>query len=254
MKFVRVSNSCKNISKIQFVCIFISIYLTNNSDQKYISWLSLLVPIITVLSCKLSNVSLIERILNIYLSLLPIYILLSLKFEPAFFGTLFLSLFFLFQIERDASKSYSEKGESSSLKSRLYLRLAMLLLLLVYASFFAIGNIASFGSFSLESIYRFTTKFDPFLMGVLLMIKILIPFILSSLTIYTISLSWKIEPIVVYLLAIAFSDLTTIRFFFEIKTEGSWLDMGTSMTQYLIASLFIIVFILLFGISKFILS
>ena len=232
------------------ICALISIILVNDVNQETLAWVLLFLPILSAVVVKMGDFNNQERIIHVYLGLLPIYILLSLQYEPLFLSILFLMLYNFYLIEQDANEQQKQDG----IKQRLYLRLAMFFLLFINTAFFSTGNIASFGSFSLASIYRFTTKFDPFLMGMFLILKILIPFILTSTAIYGIAIIWDIAPIIVYFISIAFSDIITIRYFYLIKTQGSWLEMGTSMTQYLIASLFILVLLMLYGVAKMILK
>ena len=241
----------KQLGYILLICACISVVLINDdTSQHTISWFMLLLPFITAMVVVLYATPLKERIVAIYLSFLPVYILLSLEYEPLFYSVYFLVLYTFYIIEMDASSTQLKEHLQTTNTHRLYLRLAMFLLLFINTAFFATGNIASFGSFSLPSIYRFTTKFDPFLMGLLLLLKIVIPFIIASVVVYGIVILWDMTPIIVYFISIAFYDLMTIRFFYSIKTIGSWLEMGTSMTQYLIASLFIVILLILYGIAK----
>ena len=54
-------------------------------------------------------------------------------------------------------------------------RHAAVFLVLINAAFFGTGNIASVASFEMSSVYRFTTRFNPYLMGGLLVLKVLVP-------------------------------------------------------------------------------
>eukprot|EP00835_Amoeboradix_gromovi_P001835 NODE_92_length_21718_cov_0.361950.p9 type:complete len:245 gc:universal NODE_92_length_21718_cov_0.361950:7355-8089(+) len=238
----------KSLGYVLLICALGSVVLLNDQKQNNLTWGLLLLPVITVLTCKMSDLSQKEKIIGLYLGCLPLYIILSLKYEPLFYSVYFVVLFMFYLIEKDASQ------QGPGVPYKLYLRLGMFLLLFIYTSFFSTGNLASFGSFSLASIDRFTTKFDPFLMGALLLLKILIPFILTSAVVYGVAITWHIKPVIIYFTSVAFSDIMTIRFFYSIRTQGSWLEMGTSMTRYLIASLFIVILLILFGIAKIVMN
>lgn len=116
-------------------------------------------------------------------------------------------------------------------------------------AFFGTGNMASISSFTLESVYRFTTIFDPFLMGGLLVFKILIPFFLLSSVLSLLSRCLELPPFSLFLLVLSTTDVMTLNFFFLVRDSGSWLEIGTTISHFCIASAFIVFQILLFSIS-----
>lgn len=147
--------------------------------------------------------------------------------------------------------------------SFVHVRVALIFLLLINIAFFGTGNMASIGSFSLESVYRLITVFDPFLMSSLLIFKILIPFFVLScvlgvlsgptLGLGTSSVINKISnssALAIFEIVIATTDIMTLNFFFLVRNEGSWLEIGTTISHFIIASAFIIFQIILFLISK----
>jgi phosphatidylinositol glycan class N len=54
-----------------------------------------------------------------------------------------------------------------------------------------------------------------------------------------------------FTLLMVISDLMALHFFFEIRTEGSWLDIGTSISHYIIVMLKIIIVSVLFSVAQF---
>ena len=129
------------------------------------------------------------------------------------------------------------------------LRIASIFLIFINVAFFGTGNMASIASFTVDSVYRFTTIFDPFLMGSLLVLKILIPFFLLSSVLALLSRSLDLPRFSLFLLVLSTTDIMTLNFFFLVRDEGSWLEIGTSISHFFIASAFIVFQILLFSIS-----
>jgi GPI ethanolamine phosphate transferase 1 len=139
-------------------------------------------------------------------------------------------------------------GKTRSLRSS-DLRIASFFLFFVNIAFFGTGNMASIASFTVESVYRFTTIFDPFLMGSLLIFKILIPFFLLSSVLSLLSRCLELPPFSLFLLVLSTTDVMTLNFFFLVRDSGSWLEIGTTISHFCIASAFIVFQILLFSIS-----
>jgi len=124
---------------------------------------------------------------------------------------------------------------------------------LCFAAFFGTGNIASISSFEIASTYRFTTIFDPFLMGALLLWKVVIPFLCVACIFQVIQRLLHIPESASLFIMVAFSDVMALNFFFLVKNSGSWRDIGTSISHFIVANSFVIAQLLLFGAAKIIL-
>uniref|UniRef100_A0A8D0L4U0 GPI ethanolamine phosphate transferase 1 n=1 Tax=Sphenodon punctatus TaxID=8508 RepID=A0A8D0L4U0_SPHPU len=114
----------------------------------------------------------------------------------------------------------------------------------ILAAFFGTGNIASVNSFDPASVYCFLTVFSPFLMGGLLMWKIVIPFVL-------VSCAFEAVQVTTQLSSKRYCKYCIIaHFFFLVKDYGSWLDIGTSISHYVLAMSFTIFLMLLSGLAQ----
>ena len=116
------------------------------------------------------------------------------------------------------------------------LRVSLFSLFLLHSAFFSTGNIASVSSFSLDAVYRLIPVFDPFAQGALLVFKILVPFALLSAHITLVNRMVGLAPGAVFLGLISVGDYGTLRFFWAVKDEGSWLEIGTSISEFVIGS------------------
>uniref|UniRef100_A0A915ENH7 GPI ethanolamine phosphate transferase 1 n=1 Tax=Ditylenchus dipsaci TaxID=166011 RepID=A0A915ENH7_9BILA len=125
-------------------------------------------------------------------------------------------------------------------------RRAVLLVALIEMAFFGTGNIASLNSFNTSFLLNFTTVFSPFLMAGLLLFKISIPFLQLAVAFATIlHYNPRLLPRLSVLMMLI-TDCMAVIFFYLLKDEGSWLDIGLSISNYVICLLSsIIVFVLL---------
>lgn len=174
--------------------------------------------------------------------------LLSISYEMLFYVCFCTTVLLWLETERalyrDSKSSLNRPLQASDMRS------ALLFLFFINVAFFGTGNVASLSSFSLESVYRFVTIFNPFLMGSLLIVKILIPFFVVSAVLGVLSSSLDLPPFSLFLAVLTVTDVQTINFFFFVSDYGSWLEIGTSISHFCISELFIIFSIVLFLLSR----
>ncbi|XP_032458750.1 GPI ethanolamine phosphate transferase 1 isoform X5 [Phocoena sinus] len=130
------------------------------------------------------------------------------------------------------------------------IRRAFFLVFFLMTAFFGTGNIASINSFDLASVYCFLTVFSPYMMGALMMWKILIPFALVMCAFEAVQLTTQLSSKSLFLIVINISDIMALHFFFLIKDYGSWLDIGTSISHYVIVMSLTIFLVFLNGLAQ----
>ena len=68
--------------------------------------------------------------------------------------------------------------------------------------------------------------------------KILIPFAVMSANLGILNRRLGVAPSALFMMVVAVGDVMTLNFFYMVRDEGSWLDIGTSISHFVIASLF----------------
>ncbi|XP_068092856.1 GPI ethanolamine phosphate transferase 1 isoform X2 [Hyperolius riggenbachi] len=210
----------------------------------------------------LSATFLFQRLLSIFLSFVASYLLLSTGYEAFFPVALSCLMIVWIFLEQEVLKkdglSFKEKlnGIDFSCTTDIIqfrqlnvddIRRSFFLVFFIVTAFFGTGNIASINSFDPASVYCFLTVFNPFVMGALMMWKVLIPFILVMCAFETIQISAQISSKSLFLIVLVISDIMSLHFFFLVKDYGSWLDIGTSISHYVIVMSMTIFLMLLSG-------
>ncbi|KAI9475586.1 MAG: Phosphatidylinositolglycan class N-domain-containing protein [Benjaminiella poitrasii] len=190
----------------------------------------------------------LARLLVICFAFTPLMTLLSISYELLFYVCFCCTLLTWLEMERTLYKGTRHAVHRPLQGSDI--RAVLLFLFFIDVAFFGTGNIASMSSFSLESVYRFTTIFDPFLMGALLIVKVLIPFFVASAVLGILSSSTDLQPFTLFLSVMSITDIQTINFFYFVTDYGSWLEIGTSISHFCIAELFIVFTMILFLLSR----
>lgn len=115
-------------------------------------------------------------------------------------------------------------------------RICLFFLFILQSAFFSTGNIASISSFSLDAVYRLIPVFDPFSQGALLVLKLLAPFALVSANLGILTKRLRLRGGSLFAVVMGIGDYLTLRFFWEVRDEGSWLEIGESISMFVIAS------------------
>lgn len=64
----------------------------------------------------------------------------------------------------------------------------------------------------------------------------LIPFAIISANLGILNRRLEVAPSALFMVVMSISDVMTLNFFYMVRDEGSWLDIGTTISHFLIAS------------------
>ncbi|EDN04366.1 hypothetical protein HCAG_08032 [Histoplasma mississippiense (nom. inval.)] len=208
----------------------------------------------------------LHRLVVIFLTFSPTFIILTISYEGLFYFVFCITLLSWVQLEhrifihtssqppttivplndvtqiKTKQSPLQPNSENHISKPRYRIlttrdaRVALFFFFLLQSAFFSTGNIASISSFSLESVTRLVPIFDPFLQGALLILKILIPFAIISANLGILNRRLGVAPSALFMIVMSISDIMTLNFFYMVRDEGSWLDIGTTISHFCIAS------------------
>ncbi|KIW91770.1 uncharacterized protein Z519_07740 [Cladophialophora bantiana CBS 173.52] len=248
--------------------------------NQVVGWLVLVASVILPFVHRMApNKHYLHRLVIIFLTFSPTFVLLTISYEGLFYFAFCFTLLTWVRLEHAIQfhgSSQSQETPSDSMASangititsksqkseNLYpeqtfrtlaltdLRRALFFLFFLQSAFFSTGNIASISSFSLDAVYRLIPIFDPFSQGALLMFKLMVPFAIISAALGILNRRLGLQSSALFMTVMSISDVMTLNFFWMVKDEGSWLDIGTTISHFVIGSLLCVFVAGLEGVSQ----
>ncbi|TBU54519.1 Phosphatidylinositolglycan class N-domain-containing protein [Dichomitus squalens] len=177
------------------------------------------------------------RLLSIFLGVGMWFIRVAVSVEGVFYVAFALMLYLWVEVEyvwhRDQplgseSKVKDEEGCVTYQLKGEDLGIALLFLLFMQIAFFGPGNISSIASFYLDLVYRLISRYNPYLLIVLLMFA---PFLILALTFSVLHARLSLPPFNLFVIVLALSDVMTLTFFLKVRHVGSWFDISQSFYE-----------------------
>ncbi|CAE6444112.1 unnamed protein product [Rhizoctonia solani] len=243
-------------------------------------WILLVSSVVLPIFLRPSVPSLTSKLQQYFLAFGPLFVLLSISTEGLFYASFSLTLSLWIEVEaklhqlreKGVSKRFVPKptkrdiGWRAEALSRALdedqdeqpkvtkapaprssrgltgadVRRALFFLFFVQVAFFGAANVASVSSFYLEPVYRLIPVFNPFFMASLLIFKIIAPYVILSTTFATLNRRVALPPFALFKVALGLTDVMSLTFFYLVRDTGSWLEIGQSISFYIITSLLLV--------------
>ncbi|CAL1679696.1 unnamed protein product [Lasius platythorax] len=213
--------------------IVTSLVYTEFLDGRY--WISWIILLTTPLCIWYYPTEIKKRILGIMLGFFCPLTLLSASYEPLFFIILTINL--------HCWLPATSRNSGSAQKITRDLIKAAFFMLYILLCFFGTGNMASISSFDPSWTRHFVTVFSPFLMTSLILFKLSIPLILVGCASYSLESEEYKKPVSLAILFLG--DCLSLPLMYCVTPYGSWLDIGSAISKFIIALSLPCLFVLL---------
>ncbi|KAH1007669.1 hypothetical protein HUJ04_004875 [Dendroctonus ponderosae] len=250
---------------LQLLCVVVaSIYSISleyelvglNSPLKHVSWVLSILPISLI---PFTSTFIGVRLIATFFGFAPFYLLVSTNFEAFFLAIHVAILCNWLLIEskffnaNDSENliyyvSFAEYRSKERVTSDMFRR-AFLFMVFIFLGFFGTGNIASLNSFDPMWVRTFLTVFSPFKMMGLIIMKIIVPFLFTCCVFRAINAIGKENILQMFCIILVFSDLMVLQFLYFITNVGSWMDIGSSLSHFIIMEGFVTILLGLYGLA-----
>ncbi|KAG9256424.1 phosphatidylinositolglycan class N [Emericellopsis atlantica] len=237
--------------------------------NQIVGWLVFIVSFLMPFAYRLDKTThYMHRLIVIFLTCAPTFVILAISYEGLFYVAFSMLLLAWVRLETNAQnfvaartpqngRAKKDEKVGAAVLRALTLsdaRVVLFFMILLQSAFFSTGNVASVSSFSLESVARLIPIFDPFSQGALLIVKLMIPFALISANLGVLNKRLGVAPSALFILTMGLCDILTLYFFWVVKDEGSWLEIGSTISHFVIASLLCVFVAALEGVSALFIS
>ncbi|KAK0192589.1 Phosphatidylinositolglycan class N-domain-containing protein [Armillaria mellea] len=202
-------------------------------------WIVLSVSSLLPFISRVKHSTPMPKILMYFLGFGPCFVILSISVEGMFYVAYSMTLLCWIKVESSLRNAQRFKPENVQVYRFQAddLRIVLFFLFFVQVGFFGTGNVASVSSFYLSPVYRLIPIFNPFYMSALLLFKIVAPYIILSVVFATLTYQLHFPPFALFLNALMITDGMTVMFFFNVTDTGSWLEIGQTISFFVVASL-----------------
>ncbi|EDW74514.1 uncharacterized protein Dwil_GK21360 [Drosophila willistoni] len=197
------------------------------------SWLFLIYAFGSILINKETDLEL--RLAQICYNLNALYAMLCTSYEALFIQLLIMEL----SMSLDTSNRNSTMAMQQS-----PLRLAFTIVLYTFFSMFGSGNIASISSFDPNITRCFIGHFAPFIMMALVLLKLLVPLILNMSVVYTHCGYARQQETRIFICLLLICDIMGLNFLYLVRNQGSWLEIGSSISHFVIMEMTTLILLL----------
>uniref|UniRef100_A0A336N1E4 GPI ethanolamine phosphate transferase 1 n=1 Tax=Culicoides sonorensis TaxID=179676 RepID=A0A336N1E4_CULSO len=253
-QFLIIISTCLNICYIIY-CLDneLGVPKFNQALCWVLSFVALFNPIFSPLVLR-------ERIGAIENGLVVIFMSMSLSYEPLFFMAFVVNLKYWVEYEFNLHQEGNERLEdltfdleSSPFSQRLVnlgdVRRVTKFLLYLLISLFGTGNIASISSFDPNWVRCYISTFSPFLMTILIILKLVMPILYLTCCLKALNVITKIKVQKLFIMILIICDVMCLNFLFLVKNRGSWLDIGSSISHFVIMETTVLVLSLLYVVA-----
>ncbi|XP_045490334.1 GPI ethanolamine phosphate transferase 1 isoform X1 [Pieris rapae] len=226
-------------------------------------FISALLPILPLMYTRRMN----NRILGIHSSTIIFYLLMSVAHEGLFIVALIFNITCWMYIEfklldignKEIIDCYFDSDEKRKLKhltsfersiSSDDFRRAFFFLLYIVLSYFGTGNIDSLNSYEVRWVLCFTTSFKPFLITGLIVMKTLSTQLSVACCFRAIQNLTKAPIGYTHIIVLIYSNIMGLLLLYCVTNTGSWLEIGTSISQFVIVQILTLIIVLINQLAK----